>query len=106
MIKYSAFFKSRYFWVTMAFLVWLLIFDNYSYLEHRILNKEIEELEVEKKFRQEEIKKDCLQIKKFKKLEEVERYAREKYYMKKPNEDVFIIEYEDKALNEQQHKTN
>jgi hypothetical protein len=27
--------------------------------------------------------------------EGIERMARETYYMKKPNEDIFIIEYED-----------
>lgn len=98
--------KNRYVWVTLAFLIWLFFIDNYSYLEHRILNKEIEELETEKKFRLEEIKKDCLQIKKFQKLEEVERYAREKYYMKKPNEDVYVIEYEDEELSKQQNQSN
>lgn len=96
--------KNRYIWVTLAFLVWILFLDNYSYMDHRILNKEIDELNKNRNYYKDEIEKDCLQIKKFQKLEEVERYAREKYYMKKPNEDVFVIEYDDQQLNELQNK--
>jgi cell division protein DivIC len=105
MINFKKLIKNRYVWVTLAFLVWLLFLDNYSYLEHRLLIKEINELEKNKAYYKEEIKKDCLQIKKFQKSDEVERFAREKYYMKKSNEDVYVIEYEDENLNNQQNLT-
>ena len=42
-----------------------------------------------------EIKSDRDQINKLKDSEELERFAREEYYMKKENEELFIIEYED-----------
>jgi cell division protein FtsB len=91
---------NRYAWVTLGLLIWLLFLDNYSYLEHRFLNRQIDELEKNKTYFATEIKNDCLQIKKFQRLEEVERFAREKYYMKKSNEDVFVIEYDDESLKE------
>jgi cell division protein FtsB len=33
-------------------------------------------------------------IKSLKNINQIEKYAREKYYMKKENEDVYIIEFE------------
>jgi cell division protein FtsB len=76
----------------------MLFLDNYSYLEHRFLNKEIKELETNKNYYKEEIKKDCLEIKQLKNTEYIEKYAREKYYMKKDNEDIYVIEYENDTI--------
>lgn len=88
------FLGSRYFLVTLFFIIWMVFLDNYSYLDHRLLNKEIEELEDNKRYYQEEIAKDKQSIKKLKNPAEMERFAREKYYMKKENEDIYIIEFE------------
>lgn len=88
------FLGNRYFLVTLFFVIWMVFLDNYSYLDHRLLNKEIEELEDNKKYYQEEIAKDKQSIKKLKNPAEMERFAREKYYMKKENEDIYIIEFE------------
>ena len=41
------------------------------------------------------MRKDQKAIKELSTDEGVERAARENYYMKKPEEDIFIIEYED-----------
>ncbi len=90
-------FGNRYVLVLLFFTVWMLFLDNYSYLEHRLLNKEIDELEDNKKYYQEEIRKDNENIKKLKNPGQVEKYAREKYYMKRDNEDIYIIEFEDDA---------
>ncbi|GEM57285.1 hypothetical protein FC1_05230 [Flavobacterium columnare NBRC 100251 = ATCC 23463] len=76
----------------------MLFLDNYSYLDHQVLNKEIEELEDNKKYYKEEISKDLEQIKKLKSSNEIEKYAREKYYMKRENEDIYIIEFENDTL--------
>lgn len=72
----------------------MVFLDNYSYLDHRLLNKEVNELEDNKTYYQDEIKKDKNQIKKFKNPVEIEKYAREKYFMKKDSEDIYIIEFE------------
>jgi len=72
----------------------MLFLDTYSYFDHRILDHEINELENNKKYYQEEIKKDQNNIKLLKNPDQIEKYAREKYYMKKDSEDIYIIEYE------------
>ena len=95
--KEKAWFKflsNKYIWSLLFFTVWILFLDNYSYFDHRILNNQIEELEDNKTYYQEEIKKDEAQIKQLKNPDQVEKYAREKYYMKKDSEDIYIIEFE------------
>ena len=88
---------NRYVFVLLFFSFWMLFLDNYSYLEHRLLNKEIEELEDNKNYYKEEIRKDNENIKKLKNPAQIEKYAREKYYMKRENEDIYIIEFEEEA---------
>ena len=86
--------SSKYVIVSLFFLSWMLFFDDYSYLEHRIINRELNELEDNKKYYQDEIKKDNHNIKTLKNPEQIEKYAREKYFMKKDSEDIYIIEFE------------
>lgn len=89
---------NKYVLVALLFLIWMLFLDNYSYLDHRILNKEINELEDNKGYYKDEIKRDNKQIKKLKNPAQIEKYAREKYYMKRENEDIYIVEFEGDTL--------
>lgn len=86
--------SNKYVLVILFFVVWMLFLDNYSYFEHRLLDKEINELEDNKKYYQDEIKGDQQKIKLLKNTDQVEKYAREKYFMKKDSEDIYIIEFE------------
>ncbi len=86
--------SNKYVWVLLFFAVWMLFLDNYSYLDHRELDRQIDELEDNKQYYKDEIKKDSQSIRLLKNPDHVERYAREKYYMKKDSEDIYIIEYE------------
>jgi cell division protein FtsB len=95
------FLGNRYVLVLLGFSIWMLFLDNYSYLEHRVLNKEINELEDNIDYYKTEIKKDSTRIKKLKNPDQIEKYAREKYYMKRENEDIYIIEYEGEEKEEQ-----
>lgn len=88
------FVSNKYVLVLLLFVAWMLFLDNYSYLEHSILNKEINELDDNKKYYQDEIKADQQKIKLLKNTDQVEKYAREKYFMKKDSEDIYIIEFE------------
>ncbi|EPR74310.1 Cell division protein DivIC (FtsB), stabilizes FtsL against RasP cleavage [Winogradskyella psychrotolerans RS-3] len=76
-------------------MVWMLFFDAHSWLFHHELNGDINELEYQKKHYRKEMAKDNKAIKELSTDEGIERTARETYYMKKSNEDIFIIEYED-----------
>lgn len=73
----------------------MLFFDSNSLLIHKELNEEISDLEDEKTYYQKEITKDKKAINALSTDEGLEKMAREKYYMKKENEDIYIIEYED-----------
>ena len=88
------FLSNKYVWVLLFFTTWMLFLDNYSYFDHRILDKQIKELEDNKTYYQDEIRKDKKNIKLLQNSNHIEKYAREKYYMKKENEDIYIIEFE------------
>ena len=79
----------------MVFAIWMLFFDTNSFLTHWELGKDIKKLEDEKEYYTREIEKDKKEIKKLSDEEGLEKFAREKYYMKKENEEIYLIEYED-----------
>jgi len=86
---------NRYVVIIILFGFWMLFLDNYSILDHSNLNSEIKLLENNKKYYLNEIQKDQEQINELRKSEKLEAYAREKYFMKRPNEDIYIIDFED-----------
>lgn len=86
--------SNKYVWVLLFFVAWMLFLDNYSWLNQRELDTQINELEDNKKYYQDEIKKDQENIRQLKNPDQIEKYAREKYYMKRDSEDIYIIEYE------------
>lgn len=84
--------KNRYLLVGAVFLVWMLFIDTNSWWFHRELDQEIDELEEAKEYYKEEIERDStLLFELDSSPEALERYARERYRMKKENEDLFII---------------
>lgn len=99
--KWFKLMKNVYVLVLTAFVIWMLFFDANSFLIHRELNQEIKKLEKQKEFLQGEIEKDKTILQKLSSKEELEKFAREKYYMKKENEEIFLIEYEDSLKTKQ-----
>ncbi|MEC3907012.1 septum formation initiator family protein [Tamlana sp. 2201CG12-4] len=93
--KYLKPFKNIFILILVLFAVWMLFLDANSWLIHHELNTEIEDLEDEKEYYRKEIEKDKKALKKLGTEEGLEKFAREAYYMKRDNEDIFIIEYED-----------
>lgn len=84
--------KNRYLLVGAVFLVWMLFIDTNSWWFHRELDQEIDELEEATEYYKEEIERDStLLFELDSSPEALERYARERYRMKKENEDLFII---------------
>lgn len=80
--------------ILVPFIIWMLFFDENSYLVHRKFNNEINDLESTISFYEDKIAKDKETIKKLQDSLELERFAREKYLMKKENEDIYIIEFD------------
>lgn len=92
MLKYL---KNIFVIIFIVFAVWMLFIDANSLLIHHELNSDISDLEDEKEYYKKEIEKDKKAIKELSTEDGIEKLAREKYYMKKENEDIYIIEYED-----------
>ena len=76
----------------VAFLVWMVFFDSNNLLTRRHYHSILNELRQEKHFYLNEIRKDSTLTRKL--LTDslaLEKYAREKYLMKKDKEDVYIV---------------
>ncbi len=92
-LKHISFFlKNKYLVTGLAFVVWLLFFDkNDFYTQHQRSN-ELTELEQSKSFYAKEIASVRNELEQLESNPAtLEKYAREKFYMKRDNEDVFII---------------
>ena len=81
--------------ILTIFAVWMLFFDTNSLLIHMELKKEIKKLEKQQEFLREEIAKDREIIERLSDPKELEKFAREEYYLKRKNEEVYLIEFED-----------
>jgi len=83
---------NKYVITLVGFLVWMVFFDSTSFLVINELNGEIKRYENQLDFYKTEYEKND---KFFRKLmnnkQEKEKYARENYFMKKPNEEIFIL---------------
>ena len=90
--KTHSFFKSFYFLTGAFFLVWVLFFDSNDVVSQVKLHQTIHDLESQKEYYQENIK-EVSELKDLRdnNIEYIEKYARERYLMKKDTEDVFII---------------
>jgi cell division protein FtsB len=85
-------FRNKYFVVTLAFLVWMVFFDKNDLFSQYQYHNQLSKLKHERDFYQKEtakVNKDLDELTSNK--EQLEKFAREKYLMKKQNEDVFVI---------------
>lgn len=98
--KWFRIFGNIYALVLTIFVVWMLFFDTNSILFHHELNKEIKKLEKQKEHLKKEIENDKKIIEKLNQEEGLEKFAREEYYLKKSDEDIYIIEVEDSLKNQ------
>ncbi|MEO9571485.1 MAG: septum formation initiator family protein [Polaribacter sp.] len=80
--------------ILIPFLIWMFFFDENSYLVHNKFNNEINDLESTISFYKKKIKEDKATIKKLQDSLQLERFAREKYLMKKENEEIYLIEFD------------
>lgn len=79
----------------VGFAIWMLFLDSNSWLIHRELNSEVDGLVKNKEYYLREIGRDKQTIENLNDSIELEKFARQEYYMKRPNEEIFIIEYAD-----------
>ena len=86
------FIKNKYFLTTIGIIVWLLFFDKNDFFSQMELMGKLNKLRADKTYYLAEIKnnRDAIEDLKTNK-KSLERFAREKYLMKKDNEDVYVI---------------
>lgn len=85
-------FKNKYFWVSIAFLIWMIFFDKNDLFSQYQYQQQLNKLKKERDFyikETDKVRKDLDELNS--NPEKLEKFAREKYLMKKDNEDVFVI---------------
>ncbi len=91
-----SFLKNKYALTALGFLIWITFFDQNKLITQFQYRMELNKLEEEKEFYQEEIKliqEDLEELQT--NPQTMEKFAREKYLMKKDNEELFVIVEED-----------
>ena len=92
---------NRYFILTVAFGVWMFFFDQNSFFVHKELDKQIKLLEVDESYYQDHLNSETEKLNQLdNNPAEIERIAREKHFLKKDDEDIFIIQQEKVAKPE------
>lgn len=89
-------FRNFYFVCGLSFLVWMTFLDSNDLISRFRMNSKLGALEDEKEYylqKISEVEKDRSELMTNKVL--LEKFAREKYLMKKETEDVFVIVEED-----------
>ncbi len=76
----------------LVLLVWLLLFDRNSLIDRMKYIRTLHDMEDEKQYYIERIDEDSRRLTELKTdRDNLEKFAREQYFMKKENEDVFVI---------------
>ncbi|MGB4776258.1 MAG: septum formation initiator family protein [Daejeonella sp.] len=84
--------SNKYFLASASFLVWMLFFDRNDFMSQYEYHSQLTKLKAEKEFYTLETAKAITDLKELTtNPKTLEKFAREKYLMKKDNEDVFVI---------------
>ena len=93
LIRTVSFLRNKFLLASTAFVVWMLFFDRNDLFTQMERRSELNELKESKAY----FEKQIAENRKFSKdlqfnAQAIEKYAREKYLMKRENEDLFIIQ--------------
>jgi len=84
--------RSKYFIVFVLFLAWIVFFDEHGLIQHYENKQKLEQLQEQKEFYKNKIEADKQKLHELQTDDEnLEKFAREQFQMKKENEDVFLI---------------
>ncbi len=92
MSKLPGFTSSFFFLAGISFIAWMIFFDSNDLYSQYKLSKKLSTLVEQKEYYQEkivEVKEDREEL--FSNEDLLEKFAREKYLMKKPEEDIYIV---------------
>ncbi len=103
-MNFPVFFKTYRFYITSAvtLVVWLIFFDRSNLIKQTEMSLKLNELEAEQEYYDGELEKVNKEEKEvLGSMNSIEKYAREKYFLKKDGETVFVlVDENDKVLSE------
>ena len=103
-VKIWPWLRNKYVLTIAVFSVWMLFFDQNNAVDRIRMGSEIRQLEDDREYYLEQIQKDSARLSELTtNKENLEKYAREQFLMKKPNEDVFVV-IEEKDKKEKKAK--
>ena len=84
--------KNKYIIFLFVFVIWMSFFDKNDFVTQYLQRSNLEQMRQDKLFYQSEIDKNRKEIDGLNNdPKKLEKFAREKYLMKRENEDVFVI---------------
>jgi cell division protein FtsB len=84
--------KNKYIMTLLIFLIWLLFFDRNNLVDRIKEMNHYNQLEKDKKYFKERIEEDSKRLEQLKtNNKNLEKFAREQYFMKKADEDIFVV---------------
>lgn len=84
--------KNKYILTISVFAIWMFFFDQNNMVDRIKMTSEINQLEEDREYFMEQILIDSARLNQLTtNKENLEKYAREQFLMKKPNEDVFVV---------------
>ncbi|PIE84227.1 MAG: septum formation initiator [Bacteroidia bacterium] len=84
---------NRYVVILVVYGVWVTIFDANSLVDIRQASVRVEQLKQKKAYYEEKITRDSLRLVELKtSRHNLEKFAREQYYMRRENEDIYVVE--------------
>ncbi|HHU35333.1 MAG TPA: septum formation initiator family protein [Bacteroidetes bacterium] len=85
-------FKNKYVITIILFLLWIIFFDANNLISRVRERMELNKLKAEKEYYLEKIESDSSRLMELRTdNENLEKFAREQYRMKNPDEDIYII---------------
>jgi cell division protein DivIC len=83
--------KNKYLLTLVIFLIWIIFFDRDSIVDRFRSIKTLNKLKAEKEFYEEQLVEDRENLNKLQDKDFLEKFAREEHWMKKDNEDIFVV---------------
>jgi len=84
--------RNKYVLTISLFVIWILFFDQNNMVDRMKMSSEIRQLDKDREFYEEQIKTDSTRLNELTTNKaNLEKYAREQFLMKKPDEDVFVV---------------
>lgn len=91
MKKYKKLLFNKWTITTIVFLFYMIFFMPNNFIIHKRLSDSVKTLHKERDFYQKQIDRDSQLLKMLEDSRQLEKYGREKYLMKKENEDIFLV---------------